>query len=156
MQNSSWIALLRLIPASLHNQLALMTTIGVEIAIQNVFRMEEEYLVVRGRLSGTTDSGRIFLVPYNQINFVGLQKILKEPEVEAIFNGTHGAAAPTETVEVVEAEAPDEPAAAEPPAAEATPRTPAPTSAPEPKKPPSRQLLLERVRARLAAANKGR
>src|SRR5262249_50695767 len=34
MQNTSWIALLRLIPASLHNQLALTTTIGIDIAIQ--------------------------------------------------------------------------------------------------------------------------
>jgi hypothetical protein len=156
MQNSSWIALLRLIPASLHNQLALTTTIGIDIAIQNVFRLEEEYLVVRGRLSGTMDAGRIFLVPYDQINFIGLQKLLKQPDVEAIFKGTYDASAPAETTEAVEVEAPAESAAAEPPQPEVSPAAPVAAPAREPKKPPSRQLLLERVRARLAAANKGK
>jgi hypothetical protein len=156
MQNSSWIALVRLIPAALHNQLALVTTIGLEIAVQDVFRLEEEYMVVRGRLAGTTDSGRIFLVPYDQVNFIGLQKMLKEQEIEALFNGTYGAAEPTTATEVAEVDEPPEAdSPVEPPgelAAPALSRAPAPN----PKKPPSRQLLLERVRARLAAAGKSK
>jgi hypothetical protein len=153
MQNASWISLMRLIPAVLHNQLALITTIGLEIAVQDVFRLEEEYMVIRGRLSGTMDSGRIFLVPYNQVNFIGFQKLLKKPDIEAIFNGTYGGVAPAEAPDAGEPEEPAEAATpAEPPPPEVAARAPAPAA--DPKKPPSRQLLLERVRARLAAVNK--
>jgi hypothetical protein len=156
MQNTAWVTLLRLVPPVLHNSLVIMTTIGQEFAVQNIFRLEEEYLVIRGRMAGTSDAGRAFMIPYNQINFVGFTKPMKEHDLTAVYNGTYTGALNSEgenaAAPVVETPAPEP---VEPPPAEVPTPAPAPPPAPE-KKPPSRVLLLERVRARLAAAAKAK
>jgi hypothetical protein len=85
MQACAWSALLQRVPQELHDNLMLLTTIGVEISIQNIVSMEEEYLVIRGRLAGTTDMGRVFMVPYDQINYVGFQKEMNEAQLRALF-----------------------------------------------------------------------
>jgi hypothetical protein len=154
MQNSAWITLLRLMPPAMHNQLVLMTSAGLEFAVQNIFRMEEEYVVMRGRLSGTNDTGRLFLIPYDQINYIGVQAALKEADVTALYEGTYTPSTSTEdaalTTPSEEAAAQPEP---EPPKAEPA-KTPVPQP-PQEKKVASRVVLLERVRARIAAqANK--
>jgi hypothetical protein len=159
MHNSAWIALLRLVPTKLHNNLMIVTRIGQEVAVQNIFRMESDFVVLRGRLSGSNDEGRVFMLPYDEMHLVGFQKPMKEHEVTAIFTGQDPtAAAEQRAVEardlagVPTAEAP--PPEPEPPPA---PKTPAPAAPVEGKpKPGSKVLLLERVRARLAAANQAR
>jgi hypothetical protein len=134
----------------LHASLVVITTAGQEIMVQQIYRTQAEYLVMRGRMAGTTDVGRILLIPYDQINYLGFQKLLKEQEITAILEGTYTAAP------VVEAESEDE----APPVEEAAPvkvestPPPEPVAAPAPPKqtkPASKTVLLERVRARLAA-----
>jgi len=155
MQNMAWIELFKVIPSPLHDTLIVTTTSGQEISVQNIVRLQGEYLVMRGRMSGTTDAGRLYLIPYDQINFIGFVKLLKEPEIAAIFNG----------------------GIVVPPAATAAPPPSGPTQAPvgtetepppaiiltPPAEPPpghdstkgnSKVVLLERVRARLAAQSK--
>ena len=92
MQNTAWVALLRLVPPDLHDSLVVVTTAGQEIVVQSLFRMEEEYLVIRGRMAGTSDTGRILFIPYDHINYLGFQKLLKEPELTAIYEGAYAAA----------------------------------------------------------------
>jgi hypothetical protein len=158
MQNTAWVALLRLVPPALYDSLVVITTCGQELVVQNLFRMEEEYLVIRGRMAGTSDTGRILFIPYNQINYVGFQKVLKEAEVAAIYEGTYTDAADSVDGESADgAQAMEEiavPAKVEPPPP-ASPRPPAapPTAPPVQKqsKQASRTVLLERVRARLKA-----
>src|SRR5262245_58990547 len=86
MHSAPWIALLRRIPPALHDSLAVMTTVGTEITIQAFVRVEEEYLVIRGRLAGTTDTGRVFFVPFDQINYLGFTREVKEPEILALYD----------------------------------------------------------------------
>src|SRR5262249_53533130 len=57
MQSRTWISLLNRIPQELQDFLVLVTSIGTEISIQSILRIEEEYIVLRGRLAGTTDTG---------------------------------------------------------------------------------------------------
>jgi hypothetical protein len=157
MHNSAWIALLRLVPTKLHNSLMIVTRIGQEVAVQNIFRMEADFVVLRGRLSGSNDEGRVFMMPYDELHFVGFQKPMKEHEVTAIFTGQD----PTAEQRAVDAAAlaPAPVAEATPPEPEqpSAPKTPPPAGSIEAKlKPASRVLLLERVRARLAAANQAR
>ena len=87
MQSRAFIKLLQRIPREQHDSLVLMTSTGTDITIQTVLRMEEDYLAIRGRLAGTTEGGRIFFIPYDQINYLGIQKELKEPEVQALLGG---------------------------------------------------------------------
>jgi hypothetical protein len=151
MQNSAWIALLRRIPSDQHNNLALVTTIGIEINIQNIVRLEDDYVVIRGRLAGTTETGRAFFVPYDQINYVGIIRELKEPQIRALY----GEAPPAEEVEqktdAVSTEG--QPTATEAPVP-APPPDPEATAPAEPLKPgpqlkiPRKSGVLERLRAR--------
>jgi hypothetical protein len=158
MQSSAWIELLRLLPTTIHNKLSIITQIGQEMAVQNIFRIDPEFLVFRGRLLGTSDEGRVYILPYAEMHGIGFQKQLKEHEVDAILSGRD----PYQTAEQLAMEAADlepaQPLAAEtPPEIATTVRAPTPPPAPVPAKAKSkhasRVLLLERVRARLAAAN---
>jgi hypothetical protein len=111
---------------------------------------------MRGRLAGTNDTGHLFLVPYNQINYVGVQKALKEAEVAAIYAGTYLPATETPSQETA---APAEKEATQPEVEQNKPQEPAPAPTPvrEKMKATSKVVLLERVRARLAAqAGKGK
>src|SRR5438034_11308962 len=85
MQSSAWIALLRRMSASLHGNLTIVTRIGQVIAVQDVFRLEEDFAVLRGRMSGSTDAGRVFLLPYDEMHYLAFQKPMKENEIAAIF-----------------------------------------------------------------------
>jgi hypothetical protein len=166
MQSGGWIALLRLIPPAQQENLIFTTTSGNEIAIQGVVRTEPDYMVVRGRLTGTTDGGGFFFLPYDQIHFVGFLKPLKEADIRAMFG---------EKVfqDIVRQEtspsAPPPPAAEPAPAPEATaapvPPPPAKTGdsgvAPRPSAPATpesrpgatnKAALLERLRSRRSEA----
>ncbi|MSU78740.1 MAG: hypothetical protein EXS16_11685 [Gemmataceae bacterium] len=83
--NQAWIAMFRRIPADLHHSLALGLTTGSEIVVQRIDKLEPDFMIIRGRLAGTQDSGRVVLIPYSQLTFVAIQKNLKDDEVEAIF-----------------------------------------------------------------------
>ena len=85
MQSRTWIGLLKRIPPELHESLIFVTSIGTEISAQSVLRMEDEYIVIRGRLAGTTDIGRIFFIPFEDINHVLVQKEMKETDVQSLF-----------------------------------------------------------------------
>jgi hypothetical protein len=149
MQNSAWIGLLKRIPVDQHNSLAIVTTVGIEINIQNVVRIEDDHVVIRGRLAGTTDTGRAFFVPYSQINYMGFGKDMKEPQIRALYGETPPA-------EEIEQKTHTEPA--QPPASEAVvpppppePETPPPVEPPRPApqlKIPRKSGVLERLRAR--------
>jgi hypothetical protein len=118
MQNTAWIALLRLVPPAQQENIVLTTSNNTDIAVQSIIRAEKDFLVLRGRLTGTTDGGGFFFLPYDQIVYLGFQRPWKEAEVRAMFGEIEPAAAAAETA------SPDEEAAA-PPAEE-----PAPASRP--------------------------
>lgn len=158
MQSASWIALLQRIPPDQHDNLMLITCNGIEIAIQNILRTEEEYVVLRGRMAGT-DKGRFLFLPYNQITYLGFQRVVKEVEVRALFGETVPESQPAQPLPEPETAPTAEPAAAEaaaPPAA-AAPAEPAP--APASSKPaaptslPDKKTILERLRERVHAAS---
>src|SRR5437762_8731478 len=85
MQGSDWIALLRRIPAELHNTLALGLVTGEEVVVQQVIRLEENFVIVRGRMAGSTAEGRIMAVPYAHMTLVAITKRMSEPEVQTLF-----------------------------------------------------------------------
>ncbi|HMF14248.1 MAG TPA: hypothetical protein VKE94_18155 [Gemmataceae bacterium] len=162
MQNSAWIGLLRMMPPALHDNLLLVTRIGQEFTVQNIFRTEDDFVVIRGRMAGTTEAGRVFLIPYAEIHYVGFQKAMKEKDIAAIFSGQFtGTHSSDERIGAVAEQKPEsppptpsEPAAATAPAAE--PELAPPVEVDIKPKPAAKGLLLERVRARLAASAKAK
>jgi hypothetical protein len=93
MQSAPWIILLKKLPVEQHNQLMLVTTSGIEMAIQTVLVLDGECLVFKGRVSGCQDAGRLFYVPYDRIEFVGFNRVVTEEEFKAWYgdNSTLGA-----------------------------------------------------------------
>jgi hypothetical protein len=85
MQNHDWIDLLRLIPSDHHNPLVLTTISGMDLIVETILRTELTYLVFRGRISGSTDEGRVFFLPYRQIDFLQINRQVKEVEIRKMY-----------------------------------------------------------------------
>jgi hypothetical protein len=90
MQHTDWIDLLRLIPTEQHNTLVVTTLTGVDLNVETILRIEEQYLVFRGRVSGITDEGRVFFVPFRQIDFLQMNRYVKEAEVRRLYGEDPG------------------------------------------------------------------
>ncbi len=110
---------------------------GAAITIDAIARKEQDYLVIRGRENGTTDEGRAFFVPYEDVLYIKLDRLLRIEDLKRMYG---------EQV-TVKASATDEPAAAE----ASTTATPAPTTAMDPAA-IAKQNLLARIRAAKTAA----
>jgi hypothetical protein len=146
---------------------------GIEIALQAVLRLERDFIVVRGRTTGSTDTGRVLIIPFDQINYLAFNRSMTEPEVQALLGPpgslSTGAEAPPPAsgesapvpldmeavnaqLAAVSAEARQATQSAAdtstaPPETEA-PATAATPTAPKPA-PVSKSILLARLRARL-------
>jgi hypothetical protein len=145
MKGTVWIGLFHRIPATYHDSLVVKLTSGAEVVLQTLLSLDEDYMVVRGRTAGSTDEGRVFLVPYDQMQYVGFNRYVSEPDLRSMF-GSEAAATPP-------------PVVAADPVAEPAPAVSTPEKPPEtepPKKPAaiSKTILLARLRARLAQDSK--
>ena len=85
MDNLAWVAILRHIPADKLNGFTIMVEGNIEITLQSLLRLEVEFAVIKGRLSGSQDAGRVFFVPYCRMINLGTLHPIKDEEYEAIF-----------------------------------------------------------------------
>jgi hypothetical protein len=158
MQGPSWIALFEQIPAKLHDTLVLTLVTGAEIMMQSLLRLDSDFAILRGRMAGSTDAGRVIVLPYNQIVNLAFAKRMLEPEVQAIFGKTLEPAGAQAEQAGEESAAADTSGPADqggPQAANTGPGAPPPASAaPAKLQPPSKSILLARLRARLAEQGK--
>jgi hypothetical protein len=79
-----------------HKFLVVSTNNGLEVAVQEVTRIEEGLVMIRGRISGTADSGRLFLLPYSQLSSVYVNRPVRLEEVD-LFSPS---VAPTKKLEI--------------------------------------------------------
>jgi hypothetical protein len=87
MQSHVWAALAQQIPVAVVDKFSIVTLSGAEIALQAILRIERDFLIVKGRLSGSQEAGRVFFVPYAQIDYLGSLQPFKETEYEELFGG---------------------------------------------------------------------
>ncbi len=85
MINASWATLLRQIPEDQHNQLMLRTANGTEISVQNFLRFDFEFVIFKGRLAGSQDAGRLFILPYSNFDYISINRMVKDEEYNEIF-----------------------------------------------------------------------
>src|SRR5579883_1133758 len=85
MHSHVWAAVVSHIPPEVQDKLMLFTLGGNEICLQSFLRIDREFMVVKGRLSGSQEAGRIFFVPYAQIDYLGTQQPWKDTEYEEVF-----------------------------------------------------------------------
>ena len=62
--------------------LVVTTATGLEVAVQDLSRVEEDLVMIRGRISGTADNGRLFILPYEQLSNVYVNRFVRTEEVE--------------------------------------------------------------------------
>lgn len=154
MRNNVWIDLVKRIPQDYHNGLVVVTSVGIEISVQNILRVEEEILVIRGRLAGTTETGRLYFIPYDQLNYIGYNREVNEELFKDIYGEPAMFAVPPKPA-LEEPEAPTLPIAEPPsPPVEESP-IPMETSPSGQRKIPSKKALLERLKARNRALGGG-
>jgi hypothetical protein len=85
MREVSWATLLRHIPPEQQDGMMLITKAGTEITINNLLRIDREFVAFRGRLSGSQEGGRLFMVPYDNIDYLGTQKPIKDSDFQETF-----------------------------------------------------------------------
>jgi hypothetical protein len=149
MQGASWINLLRRIPANLHDGMALTLSTGAEVVVQRLVKLDPEVAILRGRLAGTQDTGRLVVLPYSHLVAVNIARPLTDGDVDTIF-GRNGQAFAGEMALAVPGDsspgdgAPDVDSSAngEPDAAGPKPAM------------PSKNQLLAKLRARLSDGNR--
>lgn len=161
MQAYSWKALLRGIPEEHVDNLMLMTVQGTEINVQQILRMDEDVVILRGRIAGSNDAGRIFILPYAHFAHSGFQRPLTDAQLQAIF-GISSAAPPAREPEapaVEPAAGPASPPTAPAPEPAAVPIVAAPTLAAQLSpnaagllaRLPSKSKIIQRLRLRAGA-----
>ncbi len=153
MLNSSWVAFLRHLPPALQQGLAVKTLGGTEVSVQVLLRIDHEFFAFKGRLAGTQDAGRVFFVPYEQIDHLYYQKEVREEDFCTAFDSLKmpsaeevGVQAPTRTAPPAEtpvAPVPEAPA-------------PEPTPVNRPTAVPIKSAVLERFRSRSSSTARGR
>lgn len=165
MQSLQWVELIGRVPRDLHDGLVILTTSGLNINLAAILRIEENLVVVRGRIGGSTDTGYTFFVPYDQIMCLYYSRPIKESEIAGLFAGppvTQATAAATESADAL-AEGPTAEALAAP---LAPPGGPAAAGVPGPAATsittrsgaiplPGKAAILERLRKRTGGSAPG-
>ncbi len=125
------------IPEADHTKVCIVMAGGQIVNVDLLYRMDDHFLTVRGRESGSNDDGRAFFLPYDQISFLKIERMVMIAELEAIF-GVGVKAAP-----------PAAPSAALPSSLTVTPMPPAPPTDPAGI---ARANLLARIQAARTSA----
>jgi len=155
MRRDDLVDMFKRLPETMHQYVNLVMRNQAALAVDVVARFEPTYLVMRGREAGSTDEGRAFFVPYDEVAYVRIEQVLKL----GVLKGFYGEAyADTEDKigQQMQAEAA---AAAEAEAKNQTPspssQTPPPATAPIDPASIAKQNLLDRIRAARANAGGG-
>ncbi|CAN5565790.1 hypothetical protein BH11PLA2_BH11PLA2_05090 [soil metagenome] len=74
------------VPQVDHAKVQIIMRFGSSFSVDALIRLEDHYMVARGRESGNQDDGRILFVPYDEIVGMRLERSVKISEVEEWFN----------------------------------------------------------------------
>lgn len=139
MRREDCVELFGRIPEEVHPQVNVVFRGQGMITVDTVVGFEPGYLALRGREGGSTDESRAFFVPYEEIAYLRIERVVKLGELRAMLGRSAEPAAPAA-------------AAVEP---DATP-IPAVVNTPAPLDPAAiaKQNLLARIRAARTNAGK--
>ena len=82
MTSESWRKIFQSFRTEDHKLLVVGITTGMEVAVQELAFVDEEMVMIRGRIAGTADSGRAFLLPYTQIASIYVNRPVRTEELE--------------------------------------------------------------------------
>jgi hypothetical protein len=82
------VELFKRIPEASHAQVNFVLRNGFTLSVDVVARFEPTYVAFRGREGGTTDEGRAFFVPYEEIAYVRLERVVRLGELKQMYGET--------------------------------------------------------------------
>lgn len=85
MTRDEWMSMFRNFPEEEHGKLVLVLKNGTDICIDTIFRFEQNFLIIRGRMGGTIEEARGFFIPYEQMLYVRIERIMKLDDLEKMF-----------------------------------------------------------------------
>ena len=88
MRKEDCLELFKRIPDVMHPQVNLTLRNGFVLSVESVARFESAYLVFRGREGGTSDEGRAFFVPYDEICYVRIEREVRLGELKKMYGET--------------------------------------------------------------------
>jgi hypothetical protein len=144
MRRDECVELFKRVPELYHPQMNLVLRNGFVLSVDVVVRFEPMYLAFRGREGGTTDEGRAFFVPYEEITYIRLERVVRLGELKQWYGETGYVDAEDR---LSAGEAKEE---AKSPADTLTP-LPLATAAPQDPQSIAKQNLLDRIRATRAS-----
>jgi hypothetical protein len=138
------------IPEEMHPQVNLILRNSFVVSVDMIARYEATYLVLRGREGGTSDDGRAFFVPYEEISYIRIERVVRMGELKRMYGETGYVDSEDRLATVVKEAAPE--ATAAKPLDNPTPQpTPTPIVMSDPAS-IAKQNLLDRIRAARASA----
>src|SRR4051794_37144442 len=88
MRREDCLELFKRIPETSLAQVNLVLHNHFTLSVDIVARFEPTYLVFRGREGGTTDEGRAFFVPYDEIAYIRLERVVRLGELKQMYGET--------------------------------------------------------------------
>lgn len=88
MRREDCVDLFKRIPESYHPQVNMILRGQGMITVDTVVRFEPAYVVLRGREQGSTDEGRAFFVPYEEIAYLRIERVLKLGQLKKMYGET--------------------------------------------------------------------
>jgi hypothetical protein len=149
MRREDCVEMFKRIPEEMHPQMNLVLRNAFVLTVESVARYEAMYLVFRGREGGTSDEGRAFFVPYEEISYIRIERVVRMGELKIMYGEVGYVDSEDRLATVVKETAPE---AAKTPLDNPTPPpTPTPIGGSDPAS-IAKQNLLDRIRATRANA----
>lgn len=90
MQRDDLISLLKKIPESLLDQVVFSLSTGIDVYTQRLLQFGDEALLIRGRLGGSDESERVFLVPWPEVKMIFFSRPVEDVVLFNIFGDLIG------------------------------------------------------------------
>lgn len=148
MRREDCVDLFKKIPEHYHAQVNLILRGQGMITVDCVVRFEPSYMVLRGREQGSTDEGRAFFVPYEEIAYFRIERVLKLAELKRMYGEQNVVDTEDNIGQALEKAAAEQDGLD----SQATVTTPAPMGLQDPAA-IAKQNLLDRIRAARAGAS---
>lgn len=88
MRREDCLDIFQRLPEQLHGCVNLVLRNQFTVAVDTVARFEPHYLVLRGRETGSTDEGRGFFIPYDEIAYIRIERTVKVGELKRFYGET--------------------------------------------------------------------
>lgn len=90
MKREDWIKIFEKIPEAMHEQVVFSLSTGIDVYNQRFLQYGEESLLIRGRLGGSDEGSRIFLVPWAELKMVFFSRPVEDDVLFKVFGDLIG------------------------------------------------------------------